>query len=159
MPENITAICSPRIEKLLLQITNEVDNLTVNCLKLRQLHYFSITNNLRVNGILFKELSSNITELFMDPDGTVVDMELQPTDGTNNLWAEKCAEITETFKFLEYLYIDHSTMEEKMDIPTTKLLQGLPRLQRLYISGVIDLVRIFFILHYIICWCLVRRNL
>ena len=89
----------------------------------------------------------------MDLDGTMVDMELFPTDGTNNLWAEKCAEITDTFKFLEFLYIDNCSTKEKIDIPTTKLLKGLPRLERLYISGVIDLVRNFFILHYIICWC------
>ena len=44
-------------------------------------------------------------------------------------------------------------------IPTTNLLQELHLLQSLFISGEIDLVRIFYILYYIICWCGVRRRL
>ena len=106
-----------------------------------------------MNGILFKELSSDITELFMDGDGTVTEMALQPIDATNNLWAEKCAEITGAFKFLESLDIYNPSREHKMDIPATMLLQGLPLLERLIIHGAIHLVRNFFILYYFICSC------
>ena len=88
----------------------------------------------------------------MDIDGTVTEMALQPRDATNNLWAEKCAEITGTFKFLETLEIHKPSREAKMDIPATKLLQGLPLLDRLIIDGAIDLVRYFF-WYYVICSC------
>ena len=146
VPENITTISGPYIEVLFLRTTNSVETLTVNCPKLIRFDIFINTNDLRVNGILFKELSSDITELFMNTDGTLNDMVMV---ATNNLWAEKCAKITETFKFLKYLNIDNHTTEEKMDIPTTKLLQGLPNLKSLYIDGGIRLVRIFVFVLYV----------
>ena len=150
VPENITTISGPYIEVLFLRTTNSVETLTVNCPKLIRFAFFINTNDLRVNGILFKELSPVVTELFMDTDGTVTDMVMV---ATNNLWAEKCAVITETFKFLESLDISKPSREAKLDIPATMLLQGLPLLERLIIHGAIHLVRNFFILYYFICSC------
>ena len=87
----------------------------------------------------------------MDRDGNVIHMTLQPRDGRNNLWAERCAQITETFKFLKDLDIGEWPWKDT-DIPTINLLQGLPHLESLSIYGTISLVRIF-ILNSIICSC------
>ena len=80
----------------------------------------------------------------MDRDGIVIEMSLNPNlHGTNTFSAERCAQITEKFKFLRSLEIDNLRWEDKMNIPTTNLLQGLPNLESLFIAGAIDLVRIF----------------
>ena len=143
VPKNST-ISSPHIEALTLHIPIDLEILSVNCPKLRKFICISNTNDLSLNGLLFKDVSCDFMELDMDSDGTVIEMSLKPNlHGTNTFSAERCAQITEKFKFLRSLEIDNLRWEDKMDIPTTKLLQGLPRLERLYISGVIDLVRIF----------------
>jgi len=129
---------------------------------LRELRLFRYRKDLRVNGLLFQELSSEVRELYMDRDGTVIEMTLNVNvHGTNNLWAERRAVITGTFKLLKYLNIYNFRFLKRLsNIPTTNLLQGLPHLEGLLIPGEIDLVRFFiYILYYIICWCGVRSNL
>lgn len=65
-------------------------------------------------------------------------------DGTNNLSAERCAEIIGRFKFLKKLSIG-DLRKRKVHIPTTDLLQGLPHLEHLSIYSMLDLVRSYLL--------------
>ena len=135
VPQNIT-ISAPHIEHLSVESPgnpNPVEILTINCPKLRHLWLYRITRDLRVNGLLFKELSLAVTNLYMDSDGP---LEMSLDHGRNNLWAET----TGTFKLLTNLF----ARNDNIDIsPTTEL--GIPHLERMSIYGMICLVRIRFL--------------
>ena len=157
VPQKIT-ISAPHIEDLFIDIVYGLEILTINCPKLRELSLISYTKDLRVNGLLFQELSSEINELYMDRDGTVIEISLHMNlHGANNLSAaRRCAVITGTFKLLKRLSIHYFRFLNRLStIPTTNLLQGLPHLERLFIPGEIDLVRFFylyFVSYYMLVW-------
>ena len=92
---------------------------------LRELRLFSYRKDLRVNGLLFQELSSEVRELYLDTNGIVIEMPFHVNlHGTNNLWAEKRVVIMRTFKLLKCLIIyNFKFLKCLINIPNTNLLQ------------------------------------
>jgi hypothetical protein len=126
VPQNIT-ISALRIENLVLSPFEPVELLTVNCPRITHL-LISEIKDLRVNGLLFQELSLSVRRLEVQRGRNVIELSL---NGQYRLSAERFLEIMGTFEFLNQLDIPPLGRQNGMDIYPINLLQRLPYLERL----------------------------
>ena len=150
-------ICAPNLQHLDIY-DNCVQVLILNCPKLETLvaEMMDLTD-LRVNGLLFHQLSNWIGYLKLECGSNVVGLSLRGSynsDGFKfdrernqifNIWADRFMEILGSFKSLKDLSIYTVMMlmlgEKQMAVPLINLLERLPNLERLHIPGDILLVR------------------
>jgi hypothetical protein len=115
-------------------VDNGVEVLTVNCPKLNTLNAYLI-KDLRVNGILFNEISYTIWELNMQGGSNLIGLKMESnSDETYNFSAERFLEIVGSFKLLRVLVIFVGPLlksEKEMDIPLLNVFERLPHLERL----------------------------
>eukprot|EP00253_Pinus_taeda_P014059 PITA_14059 len=145
---NITVI---RICNRFRNFNAPVELLTIRCPKLRCLEVLISKDfpmkDLRVNGLLFQELSFAVQRLDMQFGSDMVGVSLLSTGGKeHNLSAERFLEIIGSFKSLKMLsvtwftsrhFVARRTFERQnlLQNPLLNLLQTLPHLQRLALSG------------------------
>jgi hypothetical protein len=118
-------------------VNSGVEALTVNCPKLNTLNAYVI-KDLRVNGILFHEISCSISELNMQGESNLIGLKMESNyPEAYNFSAERFVEIMESFKSLRVLVSCLGPLlksEKDMDIPLLNLFERLPKLERLHMG-------------------------
>ena len=108
--------------------------LAINCPKLEVFSTnYSFIKDLRVNGLLFKELSFAVQRLEMQCGSNVIGLSLNSTWKKHNLSPERFLDIMAAFKLLKKLSVEWVARwsPNLMKIPLLNLLQTLPRLEHL----------------------------
>lgn len=121
------AISAPNIADL--KVTEGVEVLIINCPKLSTLQVDMI-RDLRVNGILFHEISCSIWELDMQDGSNLIGLKMESCDVS----AERFTEIMGSFKSLKELVIfvgPFLKSEKDKDICLLNVFERLPHLERL----------------------------
>jgi hypothetical protein len=119
--------------------------LTVDCPEIKSIRVSKI-NDLRVNGVLFHELSFAVNKLEMHRGRNVIGLELDSSFGREDyiFSPQRFVEIVGSFKTLKKLKTHISSWlerENEMAVPLISLLQRLPHLEILITTGLSLLVR------------------
>jgi len=143
-------ISAPNLTSLILWIYNPLEILTINCPKLESLKIKEIcVKDLRVNGMLFEELSYAVWGLELQCQSNEIELWLDSSkEHAHNFWEERFQEIMGTF-ILKRLSVQNSRsleVEKEINISIPNLLQTLPHLQSLLINGTFLLVRFSLIM-------------
>jgi hypothetical protein len=115
-----------------------VQVLILNCLKLQTLKIDIIgLRDLKVNGLLFYELSNHIDQLNLDCGSNLVGLSLYENDEIVHLSIERFVEIMGSFKSLKeldmYAWMLMLKREILMADPLINLFERLPNIERLHI--------------------------
>lgn len=133
-------ISAPNITIIAVEVYNvsrdfePVELLAINCPKLEVFSTnYSFIKDLRVNGLLFKELSFAVQRLEMQCGSNVIGLSQNSTWKKHNLSAERFLDIMAAFKLLKKLSVEWVARwsPNLMKIPLLNLLQTLPRLEHL----------------------------
>eukprot|EP00253_Pinus_taeda_P035108 PITA_35108 len=127
-------ISAPNITDL--EVSDSVEALTVNCPKLNTLKAYLI-KDLRVNGILFHEISCSIWELNMQGGSNLIGLKVESFSKGYNISAERFIDIIGSFKLLKLLVVFVGPLlksEKEMDISLLSVFDRLPHLEQLYMG-------------------------
>lgn len=116
----------------------------MNCPKLNTLNAYLI-KDLRVNGILFNEISYTIWEVNIQGGSNLIGLKMEGcSDETYNFSAERFLEIVGSFKLLRVLVTflgPFLKSEKETDIPLLNVFERLPHLERVHMGPNFLLVR------------------
>jgi len=141
------AISAPNLLLLEIMVYDGLEVLTIDCPEIKTIR-LPMIDDLRVNGVLFHELSFAVVELKMHRGKNVIGLELELDSSFGeenyNFSPQRFLEIVGSFKALKKLETHISPLLERgneMVVPLISLLQRLTHLEILITTGMSLLVR------------------
>jgi len=147
--KNIQHLSASKVTTLCISVGTSLAELYINCPSLISLELLSTkyyyVKDLRVNGLLFHELSSAVWCLEMQGGSNLIELSMiWATERTLGLSEERFVEIMGTFTSLKEFSMYNACClkrEKDVSIPIPSLLQCLPNLERLDLKDVLCMVR------------------
>jgi hypothetical protein len=140
------AISAPNLLLLEIMVYDGLEVLTIDCPEIKTIR-LPMIDDLRVNGVLFHEISFAVVGLKMHQGRNVIGLELDSREDYT-FSPQRFLEIVGSFKALKKLETHISALLERgneMVVPLISLLQRLPHLEILITTGMSLLVRNSFI--------------